>query len=286
MKTFDKIKQSKLAEQFHALHHSEEMLVLPNSWDCVSAKVFQEKGFPAVATSSAAVAWSNGYMDGEHIPPILMIESIRRIAHSLNVPLTADIEGGYFRDDLEKFTQFIGDVIDAGAIGINLEDGYGHSEKLNDTSYQQEEIKAIKALGKEKGIDVFINARTDAMLLSEDLKTRIQICIEKAKAFKGAGADGIFIPFIQDINTVKELKENISLPLNVLASSVLDVSELKRLKVNRVSVGSRPMMAAINLLNTIAEELKDGTNWNSLYTEYPSYDEANNWFSQEETIKN
>lgn len=279
MKTFDKNKQSNLAQKFHKLHHSEEMLVLPNCWDCVSAKVFQQKGFPAAATSSASVAWANGYKDGEHIPPDLMIESIRRIAQSIDVPLTADIEGGYFRDDLGRFRQFIGDVIDAGAVGINLEDGYGHSSKLNDTAYQQEEIKAVKEIGKQKGIDIYVNARTDAMILPEDLKTRIQICIEKANAFEEAGADGIFIPFVQEMRRVKKLKENIKLPLNILINSALDISELKRLKINRVSVGSRPMMASINFLDKIAGELKDGTNWSSLYTEYPSYEETNSWFS-------
>lgn len=280
MKAFDKIQQNKLAEKFHALHHNNEMLVLPNSWDCVSVKVFQQKGFPAAATSSAAIAWANGYMDGEHIPPKKMVASIQQIAQSIDIPLTADIEGGYFRDNLEKFKQFIDDVINAGAVGINLEDGYAHSGKLNDTAYQQEEIKLIRALGEQKEVNVFINARTDAMLLPEDLGTRIQCCITKAKAFEEAGADGIFIPFVQDINTVKVLKENINLPLNILANSKLKLSELKQLKVDRVSVGSRPMMATINLLNTIAQELKEGSNWASLYTEYPSYDEANNWFNK------
>ena len=278
MSVFDKIHQNRLAEKFHALHRKNEILVLPNAWDCVSAKVFENKGFPAVATSSAAIAWANGYMDGEKTPPEVMVSSIRQIAQSINLPLTADIEGGYFRDNLQLFKQFIESVIDAGAIGINLEDGYGHSNKLNDLSYQKDEIKAVKSIGKEKGVDLFLNARTDAMLLPEDIEIKIQLCIEKAAAFKEAGADGVFIPFVQDIETVKTLKENIQLPLNILVNKELRIADLKQIGVNRVSVGARPMMATINLLNKIAEELTKETSWDILYTDYPSYDETNNWF--------
>ena len=105
-KRFDAFKQNNLAEQFHSLHITGRALLLANAWDCVSAKMIEEVGFSAVATTSAGMAWSLGYQDGENIPPELMIEAIGRIARVVSVPVTADIEGGYYRDDLESFANF------------------------------------------------------------------------------------------------------------------------------------------------------------------------------------
>ena len=205
---FDSIVQNKFSEVFHALHHADEMLVLLNVWDCASAKIAEMAGFPAIATTSAGVAWSYGYQDGEDIPPGLMVEAVNRIAHSVQVPVTADVEGGYFRNNLDTFSKFINNIIDAGAVGINLEDGYAHTNKLNDIKQQAAEIKIAKENGRQKGINLFVNARTDAMLLPKDLKSRIEICIERAKMLEAAGADGIFIPFIKEIETVVQLKES------------------------------------------------------------------------------
>jgi 2-methylisocitrate lyase-like PEP mutase family enzyme len=275
---FDPALQNKLAEKIHALHHADEMLVLPNAWDCISAKIFEAGGFPAIATTSSGISWSCGYPDGEHIPPRLMLEVINRIAHSVTVPLTADIEGGYYRDDWNKFSEFIGDVIEAGAVGVNLEDSDSKTGILNDVKHQAKAIKLIKECGKQKSVNLFVNARTDAMGLAKDLKTKIQICIERAKSFEEAGADGIFIPFVKEMETVAQLKEAIRLPLNILITDTLDIGELKKLKVNRVSVGSKAVLATMNLIGKIAEELKNGNDWHSLFVKEPTYGEVNGWF--------
>lgn len=133
---FDHIRQNELSEKFHALHHSDEMLVLPNAWDCASAKIFEVAGFKAIATTSSGISWSCGYKDGEHIPPDLMIEVIDRMSHCVNIPLTADIEAGYYGNDLDKFSEFIGNVIKAGAVGINLEDGDSKTKSMININLQ------------------------------------------------------------------------------------------------------------------------------------------------------
>ena len=276
---FDSIRQNELAEKFHALHHKDEMLVLPNAWDSASAKIFEESGFQAIATTSSGISWSCGYKDGEHIPPDLMIEVISRIAHSVKVPVTADIEAGYYGDDIDKYSKFISNVIEAGAVGINLEDGDSKTRRLVDINLQIKKLKSVKEISKQKGVNLFLNARTDAIELAKgDLKTKIQVCIERANEFEEAGADGIFIPFIKEIETVAELKKAIKLPLNILINDLLNIAELRKLKVNRVSVGGKPMLASLNILRVIARELKNENDWHSLFVKDPNYPQVNNWF--------
>ncbi len=277
--TFDSVRQNILAEKFHVLHHGPEMLVLPNAWDCASAKTYEEAGFKAIATTSSGISWSCGYQDGEHIPPSLMIEVISRITHSVNIPVTADIEAGYYGNDLENFSQFIGDVTEAGAVGINLEDADPKTKTLYDLKLQTEKIKRAKAIAKQKGVDLFVNARTDAIEHADgNIESRISACIERSHAFEEAGADGIFVPFIREIETVAEIKKGIRLPLNVLMSDTLSVAELRKLKVNRVSIGGKPMLASLHLLRKIADELYTGNDWSSLFVKSPDYRGVNGWF--------
>lgn len=278
--TFDVERQNTLAEQFHRLHHTGNTLVLPNAWDCASAKIFEQAGFKAIATTSSGISWSCGYKDGEHIPPELMADVVERIAAAVNVPVTADIEAGYYSDDFDRLSKFIATIIDAGAVGINLEDSSSHAGgALHDIQQQMNEIKLVKEIAKQKGVNLFVNARTDAMAKATgDTQAKINTCIERAKAFEEAGADGIFIPFVNEMETVIRLKEAIGLPLNILMAETLDISKLKTLGVNRISVGGKPMLATMNLLTKIAGELTHGNDWPSLLVKDPSYRQMNEWF--------
>ncbi len=277
--SFNPHKQSQLAEKLNQLHQASNTLVLPNVWDCVSAKLFENADFQAIATTSSGISWSCGYQDGEQIPTELMLRVLGRIAQSVEVPVTADVEAGYYRNDLTKFKQFITRLIEVGVVGVNLEDGDSTQGDLVSVVQQSELLKVAKQTALDKGVNLFINARTDAMMYTTgDIDRKLEESVKRANAFKQAGADGIFVPFVKDEQTVKALKKAIDLPLNILMTDSLSVKKLKTLKVDRISVGSRPILASMNLLTKIASELKTTDNWESLLTSSPNYGEANAWF--------
>ncbi|MCC6251474.1 MAG: isocitrate lyase/phosphoenolpyruvate mutase family protein [Bacteroidia bacterium] len=271
--------QKEKVELFHALHHKANMLVLANAWDCLSAKAFENVGYKAIATTSAGVSWALGYMDGEFAPPDLMLQVIKQIARCVEVPVTADIEGGYYRNNLNLFSDFIERLIDTGISGLNLEDGYQHTEKLNHISYQTKEITTIKTLALNKGLNLFVNARTDAMLLPFDQERKVKICIERAQSFANAGADGIFIPFVYDLETIKTLRSNINLPINIMASDHFNIEQLQSIKINRLSTGARFSIAMASYIKKMAENLLNNNNMNEMFDNSLTYAEINNWYN-------
>lgn len=276
----NKTTQKELAEKFLALHHTDHTLILPNAWDAASAKIFEAAGFPAIATTSSGISFSCGYQDGEHIPPELMLRVIERIVLSTGIPVSADIEGGYAQGDEDKFTKFINAVIDTGIAGINLEDSNSVTKKLNDLAYQQRLITKVRELSSKKKVHLFINARTDAMRLgSGGLNARTAESIRRAKAFQESGADGIFVPFVHEIETVAELKKEIKLPLNILIEATLDVTMLKKLKVERISTGSGPSLTTLSLLKKLSDKLRNSDNWDLLFDKQVTYADMTNYFA-------
>ncbi|HNE51210.1 MAG: isocitrate lyase/phosphoenolpyruvate mutase family protein [Chitinophagales bacterium] len=277
---FDSIKQNQLAEKFHALHHTGNALLLPNVWDAVSAKIIEESGFPAIATSSAAIAWSLGYQDGENIPPELMLEAIQRITRAVKIPVSVDIEGGYYRHDLKKFAAYIAEIIEAGAVGINLEDSDANDGVLIcDFNLQLKVIRLAKEVGRQKGVNLFVNARTDAYnIVFGDSKTKTKISIDRANAFQEAGADGVFIPFVREMDAIVQFKKEIKLPLNILMDAALDVKQLRQLNVNRISTGPKPILATLSALKNIAHQMNTSDNWEALFVKEVNYNEVNKWF--------
>lgn len=276
---FNLARQKKLADTFHSLHHTGETLILPNAWDAASAKTYEVAGFPAIATTSSGISWTCGYSDGEHIPPLLMLQFIKSITRVVDIPVTADIEGGYYKKDVDKYAQFIDGVLNSGAIGVNLEDSDPDSGTLYDINHLMEYIGVAREVAGERGVHLFINARVDAMVLnSVNRNEKIRICTERAAAYEEAGADGIFVPFVEDIAVIEELKKKIKAPLNVLMNASLKIADLRKLKVERVTVGGKPKMAALNTVKRIAEELKNNEDWQTLYADDPSYEELNSWF--------
>ena len=130
------------AATFHKLH--EQLLILPNAWDAASARIVQDAGAKAIATSSAAVAWAQGYADGHHFPIANLISVVEAVARAVTIPITCDAEGGY-SDDPKEAAENIGKLIDAGAVGINLEDGkWPHELHLK-------KIEAIRAMAEVPG---------------------------------------------------------------------------------------------------------------------------------------
>lgn len=224
-------------QKFKSLHASNELFLLPNAWDALSAIMFEENNFPAVATSSATVANSLGYEDGENMSFDDYTFVIRRILASTNVPLTVDIETGYGTTNLE-IAENVLHLADLGVAGINIEDSViqKSGRALKDAAAFTKTISFIKNKLQARGIDLFINIRCDTYILNVDNKQ--QETINRLKLYNGSGADGIFLPFISNEQDIASAVENTTLPLNVMCVPNLpDFDTLNKLGVKRVSMG-------------------------------------------------
>ncbi len=270
------------ARQFSELHKQAGILVLPNAWDAASARIFEEAGFPAIGTTSAGIAFSLGYPDGQEVSWPDHLSVLRRIARAVDIPVTGDIEAGY-SSDKEQLSKIIVDVVRAGLVGINLEDarpGLGHRDPLFSLAEQISRIRTIRKTATREGLRLFLNARTDSFLLAVgDPAQRLQSAMERVVAFVEAGADGVFVPGLKDAAIIAQLTKAVKAPLNILAGQgVPSVPELQELGVKRVSVGSGPMRAAMGQTRRIADELRN-TGTYRLFTEGAvSYPEANQLF--------
>jgi 2-methylisocitrate lyase-like PEP mutase family enzyme len=236
------------ATAFRAMHTAGAPLILPNAWDAASARVIELADARAIATTSAGVAWTQGYGDGQRLSRVDMIAAIRAIARTVRVPVTADIEGGYGTGSVDDVTETVRAVIEAGAVGINLEDSPGRDgAPLLAASVHAERIRAARAAAREAGLDLFINARTDVYLFQVgDFETRLDETLRRAGQYLEAGADGIFVPGVKDVERIASLAERIPAPLNVMVVPGLpDIAQLSQLGVARVSVG--PAIAQVAL---------------------------------------
>jgi 2-methylisocitrate lyase-like PEP mutase family enzyme len=251
--------QADKAMQFRQRHRGPGALILANVWDVASARIIEEAGFPAIATTSAGIAYSLGYPDGQRIPPEEMLARIGRIARAAQVPVTADIESGYGSrpEDAARTTR---ELIQAGAVGMNLEDASGDLDHpLIDLQLAVEKIKAAREAAAELGVPVFINARTDVYLLplGGDAEVQYSEAVRRLLAYRDAGADCVFAPGLKDAGTIARLVKDVQCPLNILAvAGSPSIPELERLGVARVSLGSGPMRATLGLLGRMAQELK------------------------------
>ena len=253
------VDQKTKAMRLRELHHGPAILVLPNAWDVASARIFEQAGFLAIATTSSGVAAALGYPDGQHIKRDEMIEAVRRIAGAVSCPVTADMESG-FGDGSEDVLQTMQAVIEAGAVGVNIEDSTKKGKrKLLDADYQVALLKEMRQLGDALDVPLVINARTDVYLLpGGNAESKVEQAVQRANAYLAAGADCFFPIGASDAQTIAALTRAISGPVNVLAGSKTpSIAELARLGVARVSFGSGPMRAALGYLRAVAQELHD-----------------------------
>jgi 2-methylisocitrate lyase-like PEP mutase family enzyme len=272
----DKQKQKAAAEAFRAMHHAHRVLLLPNAWDVASARIFEEAGFGAVATTSAGVAFTLGYPDGQRISRNEMLQAVSRIAASLKVPVTADVEAGY-GDRPEDAAQTALGVIESGAVGMNLEDASSDADHpLVDLPLQLEKIAAVRQEARTSGVPIVLNARTDVFLLRVGpVEKRYDQALSRLAAFRDAGADCVFLPGLRDAATIGRLVKDLGFPLNILAGpGSPPIPELQQFGVARVSLGSCPMRATLGLLGRMAEELKTTGTYRSLENA-PSHDDVN-----------
>jgi 2-methylisocitrate lyase-like PEP mutase family enzyme len=249
--------------------------VLPNAWDAASARLIEAEGFPAIATTSAGVAAALGYPDGGVVPTNEMLEAIARIARSVKVPVTADIEHAYGATPA-AVADVVLRVIAAGAVGINLEDCVPGASDLEPLALQIDKIKAIIKASTKAGVRVVLNARTDGFLRGFGApETRLGVAIERGKAFLEAGADCIFVPGVRDTPTISALVKGIGGPVNVLAvDGSPSIAELETLGVARVSLGSGPMRATMAVLRDIARELKGSGTYKSFTKHAMTFNEV------------
>jgi 2-methylisocitrate lyase-like PEP mutase family enzyme len=254
------------ANTFRELHHRGKVLLLPNIWDVVSARIIENAGFDAIATTSAGIAFSLGYPDGQKISREEMLARIARIARAVKVPVTADVEAGY-GDRPEDAAETARAVIETGAVGMNLEDGTDDPQHpLANLDLQLEKIHAVREAALKSSVLLVLNARTDVYLAQAGApELRYSETVKRVLAYRDAGADCVFVPGLRDPETIKQLVQDAKCPVNILAGPGFgSVPELEKLGVARVSLGSGPMRATLGLLQRMAEELKTSGTYGAL----------------------
>jgi 2-methylisocitrate lyase-like PEP mutase family enzyme len=265
------------AEALRAMHHAPPILVLPNAWDAVSARLFVQAGARAIATTSAGIAFSMGYADGQNIPRECMLQVITRIAKAVDVPVTADIESGY-AISAKELGETIRLVIAAGAVGGNLEDLTGDpANPLFELQQQLDRIRAVREAAARAKVPFVLNARTDVYLAKVgDPSGRFAETVRRLNAFREAGADCLFAPGVTDLQTITDLARNLTGPLNVLAGAgTPPVAELQRIGVARLSVGSALMRATLATARDAATELLQHGTYGGFLTHTVPFDELN-----------
>lgn len=282
-------KQIERAVEFRKMHEGARLLVLPNAWDVVSAKLYEVEGFRAVGTTSAGISATLGMADGEQMSLDDNLAVCRRIADRVGIPVSADIETGY-SPCLDRLAETIRKVVASGAVGINIEDsvkagcGGCHSGTLRSVTDQCDRIAAVRQAADRAGVPLVINARTDVLLEHVDAtEPRLSDAIERGNAYRAAGADCVFVP---DMNVLGEremalLADRIHAPLNLIAGDrTPSIDRLEALGVARLSFGPRPMRAALHFLRAMAREwLATGRCVQPPPCDTISYDEVNAWFA-------
>lgn len=268
--------QAEKAEEFRALHDRKRTLVLPNAWDVPSARLFEEEGFPAVATSSAGLMVSLGYPDGQEIGIDELASAVGRIARALEVPLSADVVGG-FGSTPSEVAMAVGKVISSGAVGVNIED-FAHATKaLVPVENQLSRLRALKDLQKTGGVPFVINARTDAFRFAPgEQDARLNEAIRRGTAYRDAGADCVYPMGLVDAGSIAAYVQALDFPVNVMVRKGLPpVAELQRLGVARVSFGPSASYAAMGLLRRASREVLEKGTYEALTEGAITFDELN-----------
>jgi 2-methylisocitrate lyase-like PEP mutase family enzyme len=240
------------------LHYRDRPLVLVNAWDAVSARIVESLGFPAIATTSSGIANAEGYADGQRISRSAMLSRVQVIARAVDIPVSADLEGGY-GSTVEDAVATARGAIESGAVGLNLEDSSGDATApLLDPVLQAQRIRAIRAVGDELGVPLVLNARIDSFHYGSDREASFQDASLRAAEYIRAGADCMFVPFVRDKDMISRLAKAIAAPLNVLAGfETPDIATLTEIGVRRVSVGGSPAGHAMAAFRDAALELRD-----------------------------
>ena len=264
-------KQRENARAFWERHQEKKLLVLPNAWDVGSARIFEKQGFKAVATTSAGVAHSMGYADGENLAFDELLYLVKRITSRIGIPLSVDFERG-FGESGKVVKENARQLLYAGAVGFNLEDGLPQNGELSSVGLQTEKIRALRELKEELNLGFVINARTCAYLLNvSENNERLQIATQRGNAYLEAGADCVFVPGTLDENIMIALIQGIHGPVNILLTDQsYDFKRLEEIGVRRLSIGSALSRWSYGKVIDLAGELGSGntaemrSNWFTL----------------------
>ncbi|MCC2605428.1 isocitrate lyase/PEP mutase family protein [Planctobacterium marinum] len=230
--------------KFCALHDHNAPLQLVNIWDAAGARILSKMGAKAIATSSAAIAWSLGYADGYQMPQEQLLAAIERIIRVTELPVTIDIENGY-SDVPETVATLCSTLTDMGVVGINLEDGLQPAEGLSD------KISAINAMTSQ----LFINARTDVFLHNASNETLMsEETLRRAHLYRAAGANGLFVPGLSNLQIARTIAQQIQLPLNLMVTQQDDMKQARQASIARISMGPAPFLMAYSGLIALQDD--------------------------------
>ena len=273
------------AIHFRNFHQGRHILILPNAWDVVSARIFEELGVQAIATTSGGISASLGYPDGQKISLVQMLEVIERISRAVSIPVSADMEAGY-GDTIEEIEIMARGLISSGAVGLNIEDATRRPEKpLSAIGEMTDKIKAIRKVSRLVDVPLFINARTDAYQTKDEEETlRIRNVIERGKAYLEAGADCIFPFGLASSEAISKVTQELNGHINInVRSNSLTIGELERLGVERVSFGTGTIRSTLGTLRKIVTELKETGTYETIRSLAIAQDELNRLFSPKES---
>ena len=249
--------QANKAELFRAMHRGAPLLILPNAWDAISARIIVAAGFPAIATTSGGVAWALGYADGEAAPWDEVVAATQRIARAVAVPVTADIETGY-GETPEAVGRSIGEIIAAGAVGVNLEDGLKTgTPPIRSLADSVARIGAAREAARAAGVPIVINARIDLYIKNiGDEASRFDEAVARGRAYLAAGADCVYPIALRDSETMGRLVAALGAPVNInVRAGSPNVAELEALGVRRASTATAIPLMAMGLVRQLAQEL-------------------------------
>jgi 2-methylisocitrate lyase-like PEP mutase family enzyme len=245
------------AELFRAMHNGPPLLLLPNAWDAISARIIVAAGFHAIATTSGGVAWALGFPDGEAAPWDEVVAATARIARAVAVPVTADIETGYGASP-ETLAHSIGDIIAAGAVGVNLEDGLrAGTPPIRSLDDATSRIRAARQAARTAGVPIVINARTDLYIKNiGDESSRFDEAVARGRAYLAAGADCFYPIGLRDPVTMGRLVKALDAPINInVRAGSPSVAELEALGVKRASTATAIPLMAMGLVRQAVEQL-------------------------------
>lgn len=258
------------AEALRRMHHGSDVLLLPNAWDAISARIFAKRGFKAIATTSGGVAWALGYGDGEQTPLAEVLDMVRRITRVVDLPVTVDFETGYGQTPTEV-AESIRAVIEAGAAGVNLEDSRPGHGPMRDAGAMAERIRAARKAAAESDVPLVINARVDHWLHQQGGAPEAPLAdaTARAKAYLAAGADCIYPIGLRDLKTTEAFVQAVGAPVNVMGGpGSAPLAELARIGVKRVSTATWFSALALGTIDKAAAQILETGRFDALATDF------------------